>query len=121
LAVEDPNTKRVYVLVDELQFNAARRGGNRVIPNPLDHLLASTAKVALHLNESEYVSRRGRMITLLNELEKLRPDLHGAWLSHPENLPDLSRLRPPGGNARKAGIKQSHFERRKQGRLPSRY
>jgi hypothetical protein len=113
--------------------------GNLDIPSPLHHLLASTVTVdstgllhartgpakvtveALHLNDLEYVLRRGRMITLLRELETLRPDRHAAWTGYPENLPDLSRLRPPGGNARKAGLDRSRFAQRKRGELPLRY
>jgi hypothetical protein len=113
--------------------------GNQPVPNPLEHLLASTVEVqasglltartapaqeiveTLHLNDSEYVFRRRQMIALLSELEKRRPDLHRVWLAYPSNLPDLMRLRPPGGNERPTGIVQSHFARRTRGELPAIY
>jgi hypothetical protein len=113
--------------------------GSQSIPNPLEHLLASTVEVqvngllmartppareiaeALHLNDPEYVFRRRQVIALLGELEKRRPDLYGLWLGFPDDLPDLARLRPPGGNERPSGIVQSHFERRKRGELPTAY
>jgi hypothetical protein len=113
--------------------------GNQAVPDPLQHLLASTAEVradgrltahsppaqeimeVLHLNDPEYVFRRGQMIALLGELERRRPDLHAVWLGYPDNLPDLSRLRPPGGNGRPAGIAESHFARRQRSELPVTY
>lgn len=113
--------------------------GNQLIPSPLEHLLDSTVQVradgrmaaqtvpakeivdALHLNDPEYVFRRRQMISLLSELAVVRPDLHALWLGHPDNLLDLSRLRPPGGNTRPDGIEQSHFARRKRGELPATY
>jgi hypothetical protein len=76
---------------------------------------------ALHLNDAEYVFRRRQMIAMLGELETRRPDLHALWLGYPDNLPDLARLRPPGGNTRPPGIEQSHFARRKRAELPVRY
>jgi hypothetical protein len=113
--------------------------GNQIIPNPLEHLLASTVEVKvsgllatrtaraqeivelMHLNDPEYVFRRRQMIALLAELEKRRPDLHRAWFGYPNNLPDLSRLRPPGGNLCPTGIAESHFARRARGELPAVY
>jgi hypothetical protein len=113
--------------------------GNQSIPNPLEHLLASTVEVradgqllartppaqeiveVFHLNDREYVVRRGRMIDLLGELEKRRPDLYAVWLGYPDELPDLTRLRPPGGNGRPAGVEQSHAVRRKRGELAATY
>ena len=113
--------------------------GNQLIPNPLEHLLASTADVrsngqlvartppaqeiveALHLNDPEYVRRRGQMIALLGELEKRRPDLYAVWLGYPDDLPDLTRLRPPGGNPQLIGIEQSHHARRNRGELSASY
>jgi hypothetical protein len=79
--------------------------GNQSIPNPLEHLLASTVEVqasgsivartapaqeiveVLHLNDPEYVGRRRQMIALLGELEKRRPDLQRIWSGYPDDLP----------------------------------
>jgi hypothetical protein len=38
-------------------------------------------------------------------------------LGYPDNLPDLSRLRPPR-NTRPEGVAKSFFARRKRGELP---
>jgi hypothetical protein len=113
--------------------------GNQRIPNPLDHLLASTVEVqadglmaattlasqeiteVLHLNDPVYVVRRRNMITLLGELEKRRRDLCDIWLGYPDDLPDLARLRPPAGNQRPQGILESHYARRIRGALPAIY
>ncbi|MBY0227884.1 MAG: hypothetical protein K2W96_01255 [Gemmataceae bacterium] len=43
------------------------------------------------------------------------------WLSYPDDLPDLSLLRPPGGNTRPEGIARSAFARRQRGELPAAY
>jgi hypothetical protein len=40
---------------------------------------------------------------------------------YPDDLPDLSPLKPPKGNRRPAGIKQSHYARKKVGLLPEYY
>ena len=113
--------------------------GNQPIPDPLNHLLASTVTVqmdgsiaartppareiveTLHLNDMEYIDRRRQIIHLLRVLEKLRPDLHAVWLGYPDRLPDLGRLRPPGGNERPEGLQQSHLARQRRGMLPTSY
>jgi hypothetical protein len=42
-------------------------------------------------------------------------------LGYPSDLPDLSTLRPPEGNTRPDGIRQSHLARRQRGELPDTY
>jgi hypothetical protein len=58
-------------------------------------------------------------------LEMSRSDkthqLRQHYLGFPENLPDLSKLKPPGGNERPEGIADSHYERRERGQLPEFY
>jgi hypothetical protein len=44
--------------------------------------------------------------------------LLGRYLAWPDDLPDLSILRPPGGNGRPEGVAQSAFARRQRGELP---
>lgn len=43
------------------------------------------------------------------------------FFGFPLNLPDLARLKPPGGNSRTAGLADSHFARRGRGELPETY
>ncbi|MBY0229135.1 MAG: hypothetical protein K2W96_07660, partial [Gemmataceae bacterium] len=45
-------------------------------------------------------------------------DLRRRYLAYPDDLPDLSGLRPPGGNSRPGGVAQSAFARRERGELP---
>jgi hypothetical protein len=47
--------------------------------------------------------------------------LHCRLSSYPADLPDLSTLRPPGGNTRPDGVAQSHFARQQRGELPDTY
>ncbi|MCY2988962.1 MAG: hypothetical protein NTY19_13985 [Planctomycetota bacterium] len=42
-------------------------------------------------------------------------------MGFPEDLPDLSRLRPPEGNSRLDGVEQSYFAQRQRGELPETY
>lgn len=43
------------------------------------------------------------------------------YFGYPENLPCLATLRPPGGNTRREGINESHYELRRRGELPEFY
>jgi hypothetical protein len=42
-------------------------------------------------------------------------------MGFPDDLPDLSRLRPPGGNSRPEGIEESYFAQRQRGESPAFY
>jgi len=49
---------------------------------------------------------------------------HGLYrqvLGYPQDLPDLSSLRPPEGSVRADGLTQSHLARRRRGELPQTY
>ena len=75
----------------------------------------------LHLNGSHYVAFRRVWIRIVEILSTSRPDALPEILGFPDDLPDLSKLRPPGGNAKPDGIEQSHFRRRERGELPDTY
>lgn len=47
--------------------------------------------------------------------------LHARLMGFPEDLPDLARSRPPGGNSRPDGVVSSWFARRRDGTLPEAY
>lgn len=49
------------------------------------------------------------------------PDLHRKLMGFPTDLPDLRRLRPPGGNRRHEGVNASWLARHKRGELPETY
>jgi len=47
--------------------------------------------------------------------ERYDPPLYRRLMGFPDDLPDLQRLRPPGGNARPEGVKTSYFAKRRNG------
>jgi hypothetical protein len=49
------------------------------------------------------------------------PALFRKLLGFPDDLPDLTRRRPPGGNTRPAGVRQSYLVQRRMGHLPEVY
>ena len=49
------------------------------------------------------------------------PALHQRLMGFPDDLPDLARLRPPGGNARLKGLEQCFFAQKQCGTLASIY
>lgn len=49
------------------------------------------------------------------------PELYRQLLAYPEDLPDLTRLRPPDGNIRPEGVKESCLEQKRLGTLPETY
>lgn len=61
------------------------------------------------------------LLALLADGDDAAAELGRRFLAHPENLPDLAALRPPGGNARPEGIDRSAFARRQRGELPAMY
>jgi hypothetical protein len=75
----------------------------------------------LRLNRPQFCEYR----KLWNRIFRLAalhdPDILRTLLAYPKDLPDLARLRPPGGNARPDGIRESHFQRRQRGQLPDTY
>ena len=75
----------------------------------------------LCLNSDDF--RRWRLIWIRNiELAMDYDSQHYARLmGFPDDLPDLSLLRPPGGNARPEGVTESCFARRERGELPETY
>lgn len=74
----------------------------------------------LDLNDPLFVQWRGRMIRIVELAALHDPDLYASLLSFPDDLPDLSALKP-GGNTRPDGIEQSHLRRRERGELPAVY
>ena len=87
-------------------------------------LLAGTAEAAhlielLDLNHPRKVEFRSLWISVVSLSERMDPVLHRRILGFPDDLPDLSRLRPPGGNLRPQGITESFHARRARGELPA--
>lgn len=117
--------------------NAAK--SDLVLPDPTSALLAESIRVLadgsveattpaaarvihlLGLNSPKYREYRLLWIEIMAMAESHDPDLYRRVMGFPEDLPDLSTLHPPGGNARPDGVKTSHFEQKKAGTLPATY
>lgn len=76
---------------------------------------------ALDLNGLAYREFRLLWIDVLALAAQRNHDLFRRLLAYPDDLPDLSVLRPPGGNSRPSGISESAFEQRKAGTLVDTY
>ncbi|MDB5387806.1 MAG: hypothetical protein JWM11_3452 [Planctomycetaceae bacterium] len=113
--------------------------GSQAVPDPLTvftavavvvqktgRILGKTADARrlieiLQLNSPGFRKRRRLMIEILATAAKANPALCRELLAFPEDLPDLARLKPPGGNTRPSGIKKTYFVLRRAGRLPETY
>jgi hypothetical protein len=113
--------------------------GARAVPDPLAVLMSPAVRVAedgtIHADSAE----AARLIELLGldspqstEFRMLwigiialaarhDPELYRRLVAYPDNLPDLRRLRPPGGNSRPGGVEHSAQERRQRGELAAAY
>jgi hypothetical protein len=75
----------------------------------------------LDLNQPRKIEFRALWIELVALSQRQNPELYQRLMGFPADLPDLSRLRPPGGNSRPEGIAESYFARRRRGELPATY
>jgi hypothetical protein len=75
----------------------------------------------LNLNYPALCQRRQLLVAAIRVFREHEPELHQRWLSYPDDLPNLSRLRPPGGNTRGSGIAQSRLALRQRKQLDATY
>ena len=119
-----------------ISCNSAKR--DLPVPNPCDCMLdgqvlvqddgrieaatpdAKKLILLLGLDDPEYREFRCLWIGIVDMAAKSKPRLFQRLMRYPNNLPDLSRLRPPG-NSRPKGIQESYRVRRDKGKLPSTY
>ena len=117
--------------------NAAKR--DQVRPDPTSVFLSTNLLVAydgrligqtlearllirlLDLNDPMFVTWRMRTIRIVALAAQHDLTLFHNLLAYPDNLPDLSNLRPAGGNTRPEGVGESHFDRRRRGELSGTY
>ncbi|MCI0641511.1 MAG: hypothetical protein L0Y72_12475 [Gemmataceae bacterium] len=112
---------------------------DRLLPNPVRVLLRNSVQVAAdgHIHTDDAAA--AHLIELLgldsdhsNEFRMLwigiialaakhDPALHRRLMGFPADLPNLARLRPPGGNKRPLGIEESHHAKKLRGTLPDFY
>ena len=98
-----------------------KESGAVVSLTPLGENLIETCR----LNRPQLIAYRREMIVLLAMLLASRgrkaQSLLLRYVGFPVNLPDLSALRPPGGNDRPDGIADCYFERKRRGELTATY
>jgi hypothetical protein len=75
----------------------------------------------LDLNSPEMVSWRLLWTRIIELACDYDAKLYRRLLGFPEDLPDLSQLRPPSGNSRPDGIAKSYFSQAARGELPPIY
>jgi len=79
----------------------------------------------LRLDRNELTTFRGWYLETVAELRRSAsadaPRLLAQLLSFPDDLPNLASLNPPAGNGLSAGVRESAYELRLLGRLPSTY
>ena len=80
-----------------------------------------TLIAALRLNREKATNFRRLIIDVLRSfVTHNETQLYIQWMCYPDNLPDLSRLKPPG-NSKPEGISDSCYARRMRGELPEIY
>jgi hypothetical protein len=75
----------------------------------------------IRLNHPRFVEERRKTMKLLCILAKHNRAAYEQMMGFPEDLPDLSTLKPPRGNRRPEGISESCFVRKQRHELPSIY
>ncbi len=117
--------------------NAAK--ADAVLPDPCQALVQGSVEVypdgaletrtaearrlvkRLKLGHREAIEFRRLWIRITAMAEHHDPALYSRLMGYPDDLPDLGRLRPPGGNTRPAGVRMSCHARRRRGTLPATY
>ena len=80
---------------------------------------AQRAVRMLGLNDPEPREFRALWLRIVALAQEHDPALYLALMGFPGDLPQLSRLRPPGGNTRPQGVQESWHARWHEGTLPA--
>lgn len=86
-----------------------------------DDPAASRIVRMLGLNLPRSVTFRQTWIEIIRLAAEHKPELWRQLMGFPDDLPNLSVLRPPAGNTRPEGIEESFFAKRERGELPETY
>jgi hypothetical protein len=134
-----PEHQRRY---DNLLYACAacnRSKGAALLPDPTQVLLDGAVRVhedgsiqgmtrearriirLLGLDGREETEARLLWIGIIALAQRSDPALYQRLMGFPEDLPDLRRLRPPGGNARPAGVARCFHAQKRAGTLPATY
>lgn len=113
--------------------NAAK--GSRLLPDPCEVMISPNVVVTedgtietrtplarkvvrlLKLESPENNEFRRLIIGVVALAKRESAEVYSRLMGYPTDMPDLSRLRPPGGNDRPLNVKESHFARRQRGEL----
>jgi len=113
--------------------------GARTVPDPLAVLTSPAVSVAedgtihadsaeaarlielLGLDSPESTEFRMLWIGIVSLAARHDPELYRRLVAYPDDLPDLRRLRPPGGNSRPEGVGHSALVRRERDDLAAAY
>jgi hypothetical protein len=74
----------------------------------------------LALDDPEFTAWRRQLLTMLKVRAEVRSEEYARWMSFPDSLPDLSRLRPRR-NRRPEGVESCWYALRARGQLPPTY
>ena len=134
-----PEQERTY---DNLLYACATCNavkGKSAVPNPMTVLVDPSVRIAedgaihaeateaarlielLGLDSPQSTEFRLLWIGIVALAERYDPSLYRRLMGFPDDLPDLKRLRPPGGNTRPEGVNTSFFIRRQDGTLSPTY
>ncbi len=134
-----PEKELVYdnLLYACVSCNSAK--GSKLVPDPTQVLLAGDVLVhadgsiegrsekaselieSMQLDNWDYREFRRMWIVICGKMSKLGPSTRREVLGFPLHLPDLSKLRPPDGNSRSAGLETSAYTQHQRGELPATY
>jgi hypothetical protein len=136
--VVDPTLTLTY---ENLLYVCARCNltkGRRLVPDPCSMGLAASLEVdqtgvitaknkdgqilidVLRLNNEDNTRFRSMMIRTLDILATADRAVYRLWMGYPDDLPDLSTLKP-SGNTKPDGVNNCFFARRKRGELEEVY
>ena len=108
-----PNPERVLLAKNVVVHEDGTIEGRTAVARRLIRLLG--------LDSAESTEFRLLWLGILALAKEHNQELYRKLLAFPDDLPDLARLRPPDGNLRPDGVKESYFARRETGTLPDVY
>jgi len=91
--------------------------GTIVALNPEGQMLIQV----LRLDNAENTEFRRLILEVISLAREKDVALHSRLMGFPDDLPDLGRRRPPGGNSRPGGVRESCHSRRARKELPKTY
>ncbi len=113
--------------------------GKQLVPDPLTALVCADVWVnedgtieghtwqarrlirVLGLDDREYTEFRLLWLEIVGLAAREDLELHRKLMGFPNDLPNVARLHPPGGNSRPEGIEQSYFVQKQKAVLPETY